>query len=303
MPFLVACEAALPTGYRYELLFIDDGSSDGTAAVVGKLRPSRRDVNTQLLELSRNFGKEIAVTAGLRMATGDAAVIIDADLQHPPKVIVAFIAAWQAGADVVIGVRTNTKDYAPLFKRLGSKIFYLVINKLSAVEIMARATDFRLLDRVVINEFNRLTEHDRISRGLIDWLGFSREYIEFMPAARTNGQASYSLGRLSVLFLNSVVGMSLAPLKFAGYLGLIITSFFGLLGALIALEMFGLNDPLNLNIGNSIDLAVLIIFLIGIVLMALGLVSFYIATIHTEVTNRPLYVVRPPRRPRPKPVI
>ncbi|MDL2342393.1 MAG: glycosyltransferase family 2 protein [Patescibacteria group bacterium] len=295
-PFVQACVTTLPIGYRYELLFVDDGSRDATARTISTLKPGREDMTIRCLELSRNFGKEVAVTAGLHDCRGAAAVIIDADLQHPPATISKFITAWEQGAEVIIGLRQADKQYAPWVKRQGSKLFYKILNALSSVEILPNATDFRMIDRVVIDEFNRFTERSRMTRGLIDWLGFRREYVEFKPATRLHGEAAYSLRKLTGLALNSIVGMSLVPLKLAGYLGLLITLFFGSLGAVIAVEMFALHDPLHLRVANSVDLAVLIIFLIGIVLMALGLIGLYIATIHTEVANRPLYVVRAPRK-------
>ena len=253
-------------------------------------------IQAHLIELSRNFGKEMAVTAGLATAHGVAAIIIDADLQHPPHLLPEFIDAWKDGNEVVIGVRAADKQYASFIKRQGSRIFYRLINSLSPVEIMPNATDYRLIDRVVIDAYNRFTEHNRMTRGLIDWLGFKRSYITFKPAPRANGEVSYSVRKLTGLALNSIVGMSLVPLKFAGYLGAAITGIFGILGAFIAVEMFIFNDPWHLNIANSVNLAVLIIFLIGIVLTALGLVGLYIAAIHTEVSGRPLYVARPPRK-------
>ena len=279
--------------YQFEIVFVDDGSTDDTADKIVAI--GRKNSDVRLIELSRNFGKEMAVTAGLAAATGDAAIIIDADLQHPPEMIPKFIAAWAAGAEVVIGVRTDDKRYASFMKRLGSKLFYKLINNLSPVKIVPNATDYRLIDRVVIDAFNQFSEHNRMTRGLIDWLGFKREYVTFTPVPRQNGEAGYNLRKLTGLALNSIVGMSLVPLKFAGYLGVAITLIFGTLGVSVAVEMFGFNDPWHLNIANSVNLAILIVFLIGIVLMALGLVGLYIAAIHTEVSGRPLYVKRPRR--------
>lgn len=294
-PFMAACTDALPPNYRYELIFVDDGSSDDTADIIAALKPTASNINVRLIELSRNFGKEMAVTAGLAAAQGGAAIVIDADLQHPPLLLPKFISAWETGTEVVIGVRADDKRYASFTKRQGSRMFYRLINSLSPVEITPNATDYRLIDRVVIDAYNRFTEHNRMSRGLIDWLGFKRSYLTFTPAPRLNGEASYGLRKLTGLALNSIIGMSLVPLKFAGYLGATITMFFGSLGAFIAVDTYVFNDPLRLNVANSVDLAVLILFLIGIVLMALGLVGLYIAAIHTEVSGRPLYITRPKR--------
>jgi glycosyltransferase involved in cell wall biosynthesis len=206
---------------QYEFIYVDDGSSDSTVALVRGLQ--LRHPNVRLIELVRNFGKEIAITAGLKAARGAAAITIDADLQHPPALIPQLIAAWQAGAEVVVGVRRSTRRTAPVLKRAGSALFYRVINAISDVEIRAHATDFRLIDRLVIDEFNRFTEHGRITRGLIDWLGFRRAYVNFTPAKRHAGTAAYSYYSLINLALTSFISMSLFPLKLAGYFGFIIT--------------------------------------------------------------------------------
>ncbi|MBC7708203.1 glycosyltransferase family 2 protein [Polaromonas sp.] len=293
-----ASKAAFPSKFRYEIIFIDDGSTDDTAQVIASLPSKRAGISIQCLQLSRNFGKEVAVTAGLHASRGDAVITIDADLQHPPSLIPKLLETWQAGADIAVGVRDASKDYAPLYKRLGSSLFYKILNRISGTPVNPHATDFRLLDRVVVNEFNRFTERSRITRGLIDWLGFKTVFVPFTPSARVSGKTGYGLRKLTGLALTSFVAMSFIPLKLAGYIGLIISLLSGILGLGIIVEMFILGDPWNLDISRIVDLAVLIIFLIGLVLIALGLIALYIATIHTEVTNRPLYVIRQPRRDR-----
>jgi len=274
--------------YDYELIFVDDGSADDSLAVLEKI--SSADDRVKFLEFSRNFGKEAATTAGLQACLGDAAIMIDADLQHPAELILEFIAKWQAGADVVIGLRKNSSD--SLAKRWGGKMFYAIINRISETPLVSGATDFRLIDRKVINEFNRLTERQRITRGLLDWLGFKREFIEFEAQERLHGEASYSMSKLIHLALHSFVSHSLFPLKFAGYLGTIITIFSGLLGVIVFIERYILNDPLNWYPSGSTQLAIINVFLIGIVLACLGLIALYVGNINSEVTGRPLYVVR-----------
>lgn len=291
-----ALHAALMVATRndpnsFEFIYVDDGSTDDTVALIRTLR--RHHPNVRLIELVRNFGKEVTLSAGLRAARGDAAITIDADLQHPPAVIPELIAAWRAGAEVVVGVRRVSPGTAPILKRAGSALFYRLINAISSVEIRARATDFRLIDRLVIDEFNRFTEHGRIARGLIDWLGFRRSYIEFTPARRHAGTAAYSYYHLINLALTSFISMSLFPLKIAGYLGFIITMLSGPLGLFIFIEKYLLNDPWDLSFSGPAILAVILVFLVGIILISLGLMSLYVAAIHTEVMNRPLYVARP----------
>ena len=279
--------AGLPE-YKYEILFVDDGSTDKSVANVQQLIKS--DPQVQLICLARNFGKELATTAGLHAATGDAAIMIDADLQHPPELTPQFIAKWNEGYDVVIGKQKPNASYATFTKRLSSKVFYKLINKISAVEVTPHATDFRLLDRSVITEFNRFTERNRMTRGLIDWLGYSRTYIEFTPAARTNGTAAYSYSNLVKLATDSIVSLSFFPLRIAGYLGSVIVLLSLPLGLVVLFNTAVMHNSFKFT--GTADLAILIIFLIGIVLMCLGLISLYIANIYGEVINRPLYVVK-----------
>ena len=196
--------------FAFEIIFVNDGSTDKSCKIINEL--CKHDKSLKHLEFSRNFGKELAVSAGLHYSTGDAAVIIDADLQHPPELIIEFIKKWMEGNDMVIGVRKKSKNES-LCKRCGSWLFYKVMRLISETHISARETDFRLLDRIVINEFNRFTETNRITRGLIDWLGFKRAYIEFTANERFHGTASYSLPKLIKLALSSFVTHSLFPLK------------------------------------------------------------------------------------------
>lgn len=282
--------------YAYEFVYVDDGSTDSSVAAVEELEAE--DKSVRLIRLARNFGKEIATSAGLRHAQGDAAIMIDADLQHPPSVIPNFLKKWEEGYDVVIGVRDASEKHDNFVKLTTSRWFYRFLNTISAVEIMPNATDFRLLDRTVVNEFNRFTEHNRMTRGLVDWLGFSRTYVKFVPAKRRYGEATYGYAALLRLALNSIIGMSFFPLRLAGYLGIVIVLISAPLGVFILIERFVLHDPMHLHFTGPSILATFNSFLIGIVLMCLGLIALYIANIHSEVANRPLYVEK--RRPRQK---
>jgi glycosyltransferase involved in cell wall biosynthesis len=281
-------------GYTYEFIYVDDGSKDASVMNVQELEDS--DPKVRLLRLARNFGKEIATSAGLHAAEGEAAIMIDADLQHPPKLIPDFIEKWEEGFDVVIGKREFSDTYASYFKRVSARWFYRIMNSISSVELTPHATDFRLLDRSVIDEFNRFTERNRITRGLIDWLGFSRCYVEFTPDKRVRGIPSYTFKNLVNLATNSIISLSLFPLKLAGYLGIVIMLVSGPVGLVVLYNKFFMNDSFNFS--GPASLAILILFLIGIVLVCLGLVALYIANIHSEVVNRPLYVEkrRLPRR-------
>lgn len=283
------CEA-----YDFEFVFIDDGSSDNSATAVNQLVAD--EPRLRLIEFSRNFGKEAAVSAGIHEAKGDAVIIMDADLQHPPQLIPDFVSKWEQGAEVVVGVR-QADGKESIVKRVGSAVFYRIMQAISHTKITPHATDYRLLDRCVVDEFNRFTEHNRMSRGLIDWLGFRREYLYFEAPERQYGEASYTFRKLVGLALNSFTAYSLLPLRLAGYVGCLILLTSGPLAAFIVIEQYVMGDPMGLQISGTASLTVAVLFLVGIILACLGLVAMYIAHIHTEVIDRPLYVIRQ-KRPR-----
>lgn len=270
--------------YDFEVIFVDDGSKDNSAAEAKRL--AHKDRRLRVLELSRNFGKEPAMTAGLHAAKGDAALIMDADLQMPPRLIGNFIKKWEEGSEVVVGVfakRNTSRLHA-----LGSHLFYRTMQLIAHTEITPHATDYRLLDRKVVDAFNRLTEHDRITRGLIDWLGFRRSFIHFEQQQRLSGRPSYSMQKLIHLAVNSFTAYSLVPLKLAGYLGVAILAISIPAGTFMTINRIFYHWPIR----GTAFLAIMLVSLVGIVLACLGLISLYIAHIHAEVTNRPLYIVR-----------
>ena len=275
--------------YGLEIIFVNDGSTDSGQQAITEL--SAADERVKYVELSRNFGKEVALTAGINHCRGEACIMIDGDLQHPVELIPEFIRKWEDGAETVIGIREETAG-GSMMRRTGSSLFYKIINRIASVNIIPGATDFRLIDRIIIDEFNKFTERNRISRGLMDWLGFKREYIHFKARERVQGEPGYSFFKLLRLAMNSFVSLSLFPLKIAGYLGLLITTISGIMGLFIFIENFILKDPMELNFSGPAMLAVFIMFLVGMVLSCLGLMALYIAAIHGEVVNRPLYVVR-----------
>jgi polyisoprenyl-phosphate glycosyltransferase len=274
---------------HYEIIFVDDGSTDDTAPCIASVEA--RDPRIRLIELSRNFGKEAALSAGIMHAGGDVVIMLDGDLQHPPEYIPEFIRAWKEGADVVIGVRRKNPDES-VVRRFMSRSFASLMQRIAGVPTVSGATDFRLLDKAVVEEFKRFTERERITRGLIDWLGFKRAYIAFDANARHSGTARYGYAKLIRLALSAILAHSLLPLRFATYLGLPITVFAGSLGLFTILEMFVLGDPLDLAIPGTAMLAMMILFLNGILLISIGLVMLYIEKIHQESMNRPLFVVR-----------
>lgn len=282
--------SGLEEKYDWEAIFIDDGSLDSSVSELHKITGSR----VRVLEFSRNFGKEAALSAGLNQAKGQAAIMIDADFQHPLELIPEFIAKWEAGAEVVVGLRKTNKK-AGLVKRVGSFIFYKIISRISAVNILPNETDFRLIDREVIDAFKRLAETNRMTRALIDWLGFKRDYLYFEAPARTDGQAGYSFSKLVRLALNSFVSLSLLPLRLAGYLGVFIIFTVGPFGLYILLGKYAFSWTFAADFSGPAQLAFLITFLVGVILSSLGLVALYIAHIHNEVLGRPLYILRRPK--------
>ena len=272
--------------YNWEYIFVDDGSTDGSFEELKKLAVV--DKKVKVLGFSRNFGKEIALSAGVEAASGSAVITIDADLQHPPQLIPDMIKKWEAGADMVAGIRKKTEEQSFL-RKVSSKLFYWIMRRISIVEMPAHSTDFRLMDRKLADIFRTISEKSRIYRGIIDWMGFQKEYIEFDANARTKGNPGYSYKKLFTLAINSITAYSLFPLKIAGYLGTIITLF----SVLLLLIML----PTSFLFGSAYFSPISIIvvsntLLIGVVLMCLGFIALYIGNIHTEVVDRPLYIVR-----------
>lgn len=271
----------------YEIIYIDDGSTDGTGQLIAGW--SKDDPKIRLVRLSRNFGKEIATTAGLHEANGQAIITLDADGQHPVNLIPEFIKRWEAGQKVVVGVRTaNQKE--GFRKRYGSKWFYGLFNRLSGMKLTPGATDFRLIDRSVQQEFKRMTERNRITRGLIDWLGYERDYIEFEASPRIAGEAGYSFRKLSKLALDSVISHSISPLYISAYIGAVILPLSTLLGLFMILNVL-IGDPWHIDATGSAYLMVLVIFLVGVLLVSQGIIGLYLSHIHAETQNRPLYIV------------
>lgn len=271
--------------YEYEIIFVNDGSTDGSLDVLKKM--ARKDSRIKILDFSRNFGKEVAISAGCHAAGGDAIITMDADLQHPPRLIKKFLALWENGAEVVYTVRKENSG-ARMFKKISSRLFYWIFNKISDMKSESGTTDFRLMDRKVIEVFRTFPERERMFRGLIDWMGFHRVKVEFTASQRVNGSPAYSYSKLFRLAMNSFTSFSLFPLRVAGYLGVCISSVSGLV--LFFMLFSKLWDP-----GLFTPVAILAmsnVFLVGIVLISLGLIALYIARIHTEVSGRPLYIVR-----------
>jgi glycosyltransferase involved in cell wall biosynthesis len=275
-----------PNGF--EVIYCDDGSTDKTNQIVAKICVS--DKRIRLLTLSRNFGKEQAIAAGIDFATGHAVILMDGDGQHPISSLPDFVAAWHEGAQVVIGHRRH-EDTEKLTKKLFSKLFYKLFKVITGKKLDPLATDYRLLDREVVIAYRQLAETDRLNRLLIDWLGFTRAYVPIARRERIAGTASYSFRKLSRVALDTMVSSSSHPLYRLCFLGLGITGLSLLTGIIIGIEQIMLGDPLAWNFTGTALLGILLIFLVGIVLTAQGVSSLYIATIYNQVKQRPLYIV------------
>lgn len=278
--------AAKLSNYDWEFIYVNDGSSDNSWLALEEI--AKDDSRVVALDFSRNFGKELALTAGVQNCTGDAAIFLDADLQHPPALIPEFVKKWEEGAEVVASIRKSTEKKS-FIKNAGSHLYYKMVKHMGGGQITENATDFKLIDKKVIEQVCRFTEHKRMFRGLIEWLGFKTEYIEFVAPERINGVASYSFRKLLSLAINSITSFSLYPLKVIAKLGLLLTT-----GSFLFL-LFMLYQKFFGNVAMFSPLSYVIVvntLVLGIVLMSQGFLALYIGQIHSEVLNRPLYVVR-----------
>lgn len=274
--------------YNIEIILVNDGSLDKSLQIIQDY--AEKNNNIKVVSFSRNFGKELALSAGLKYAIGDAAIVMDADGQQPPELISKFIEKWEDGAEIVTGVRDRYTKHGFIAKT-GSRFFYKLLGIMGNKNTVPGSTDFRLLDRVVIDEFNALTEHNRITRGLIDWMGFRQEYIDYTYGARIAGKPSYTFKKLFNLAIDSFVSLSTTPLVIFGYIGTIITTLAFLLGLFVIIQQYILGDPLNLQWNGVVQMSIFITFLVGLVLISQAITALYISHIHAETQNRPLYIV------------
>lgn len=270
---------------KYELIYVDDGSSDKTYANCLKLQ--KKDNAVKIVQLKRNFGHEIAMTAGMDYAKGDAVIFMDADLQHPPHYIPQMIELWQQGKEIVLTKRVDNKDTSGLYK-LCAKSFYFVLNLLSERKIMESAPDFRLLDRKYVDFLKGFNEQDRLFRGLLSWImpNDNVAMIDFVAPERFSGESKYNFIKSLRLAINSIVQFSVMPLRLATYIGLFGAAFALLLGLYVFVEHFFLHNPTP----GYATIMVTVVFLGAVQLICLGIIGEYIGKIHMEVKKRPLYV-------------
>ena len=272
--------------YKTEVVIVDDGSEDRTLEKIKEAKILKK-IPVKVIAFARNFGKEIALTAGLRVASGDAVVMIDGDGQHPVEAIFEMLSKWEEGALVVTAVRKHNSTK----HRLGSRVYYRLMRMMGSRDLVVGAMDFRLLDRTVVDEFGKLKERNRLTRGLIDWLGFPQEYIMVKTKGRLSGKPSYSVKKLVALTVDSMASSSRTPLVVFGYIGAFIMVVSLIFGLFILIEQYILGDPLRLEWSGAVAMSIFISFLIGLVLVSQSMTAIYVAQIHTEAKGRPLYVV------------
>ncbi len=272
-------------GMEFEILYVDDGSTDST---MEKLREiGRTDRQVRVISLSRNFGHQVAITAGMENAAGDAIVVIDADMQDPPEVIGKFVERWRSGYDVVYGVRTE-REGETAFKLWTAKLFYWLMGQLSSTQIAPDAGDFRLIDRRVAQALLAMPEHDRFIRGMVSWLGFSQIAVPYQRAARWAGKTKYPLLKMVRFAADGIVSFSTTPLKLATYLGFGVSGL-SILGILYALYVrFFVKGAVQ----GWASLVIAVFFMGGVQLICLGIIGEYVGRIYGESKRRPLYLIR-----------
>jgi dolichol-phosphate mannosyltransferase len=280
---LIAVLDSLP-GVDFELIYVDDGSSDATADLLQAIQGA--DHRIRVVRFSRNFGQQLAVSAGLEHAAGDAAIIIDADLQDPPDVIPEMVARWRDGYHVVYGMRTD-RPGETAFKIWSARLFYRLINRLSKVKLPLDVGDFRLIDRRVIETLLSMPERDRFLRGMVSWIGFRQVAVMYSRAERRAGESKYSLWQMLRFAADGVISFSLTPLRLALWVGFLSMglSFAGIIYALI-IRLYT-NDWVR----GWASIFTAVLFIGGAQLVTLGIIGEYIGRIYAEVKRRPLNVV------------
>jgi len=273
------------TGEPWELVLVDDGSQDTSAEIIRSL--AEQDPRIRPVLLARNFGHQIAVTAGLDFTRGEAVVIIDADLQDPPEVILDLIEKWREGYEVVYAVR-ETREGETFFKLWTARMFYRLINRITSMKIPVDTGDFRLMDRKVVNVMNQMREHHRFLRGMSVWVGFKQVGVKYQRAARYAGQTHYPLKKMMRLAVTAITGFSFFPLQVATYLGFVASGIsIIVIPVVIVMRLIG-----NQAFLGQASTLIAVLFLGGVQLIFLGILGEYIGRIYDEVRNRPLYIVR-----------
>ncbi len=274
------------SGLEYELVFVDDGSSDGTAELLA--REAARDARVRVVTLSRNFGHQAALLAGLEHARGQAVVTMDGDLQHPPELIPQMVALWQRGAEIVQAVRRQPADENPL-KRLGSRGFYRLLGLLSRVQVTPGASDFRLMDRVAVEALLACRERCRFHRGLVHWIGFRRVELPYDAAPRAAGRSKYSWRAIWRLAGDAIFSFSTWPLRLAGLAGVAVS----LVAMAYLLFVIWARLFTDRTVPGWTSILAAVLVLGGMQLIVLWILGEYVGRLYEEAKQRPIYIVRP----------
>jgi len=270
-----------------EIVLVNDGSTDGTAAAVR--REMERQRHVVLVNLSRNFGHQLAATAGLDIATGDAVVLMDGDLQDPPELVEAFVKKWREGFDVVYAVRRERPGESR-FKLITASIFYRIVQRLTKIAIPLDAGDFRLMSRRVVDALRRSPERNRFLRGMVSWVGYNQTAIEYDRDVRYAGTTKYPLGKMLRFAMDGITSFSDIPLRFASYFGFVVSAVaFVYALIVIAFKLFSLKPPAYTP--GWASTIVVVLFLGGVQLMSLGILGEYLGRVYDEVKGRPLYLI------------
>lgn len=273
--------------YDYEIVLVNDGSSDGTAAAARRAMEHRP--NVILVTLSRNFGHQLAATAGLEIARGQAVVLMDGDLQDPPELVEAFVRKWREGYDVVYAVR-RTRTGESRFKLFTARVFYRIIKRLTKVSIPVDAGDFRLMSRRVVDALRRSPERNRFLRGMVSWVGFNQTAVEYDRDVRHSGTTKYPLSKMIRFAMDGITSFSDAPLRFASYLGFAVSAIAFLYAIYVIVSKVFNVRPLAYTPGWASTI-VAVLFLGGVQLMSLGILGEYLGRVYDEVKGRPLYLI------------
>jgi dolichol-phosphate mannosyltransferase len=273
------------TNAPYELLFINDGSKDKTEEILIEI--GRNDKKVKLINFSRNFGHQVAISAGMDYAQGEAVVIIDADLQDPPELILDMIEKWMEGYDVIYAKRLSRKGES-FFKKQSASLFYRTLRSMTDIDIPLDTGDFRLMDRKVVEEIKGLREKNRFVRGIASWVGFRQTAIEYERDARAAGETKYPLKRMLKLSMDGITSFSYKPLKLASYAGAVLA----ISGLIYMFYVFYLKIFTDATVPGWSSLIIIQLFFSSFVLILLGIMGEYIGRIYDETKNRPLYIVR-----------
>jgi dolichol-phosphate mannosyltransferase len=269
--------------FDYEIVFVDDGSHDSSFELLSRL--SARDPHVGVLRFSRNFGHQIAITAGLDEVRGDCVVVIDSDLQDPPEVVPAMVDQWRNGFDVVYGVRSEREGETAM-KLMTASLFYRMLGRLTNLQIPANVGDFRLMSRRVVDQLKLLREKDRFVRGLVSWVGFRQTGVTYTRAARRAGVTKYPLAKMMKFAFDGITSFSTAPLKLATWTGYISA----LLAVLYLLSVF-VQRAMGITVEGWATIMVAMLFLGSVQLICLGILGEYLGRIFNEVKPRPMYVI------------